>query len=338
MNLHNLVTMVRRPLGIIRRRAILAMAYLYDFRIYSRWSFDSFASHGTVRANLEAKTTATYHNIEKGLSLPDPRPGFGGTNLRLLIDLIVEQRRQFGPTRVVNIALSVLDQYVAFNAYHGADFPYRAEIEALLVESRQPDGGGLLDLSRAEVQRAVAGVDIAFFNSRHSTRCFSPEPIIDNDLIYAADVARKAPAVCNRQFNRVIVFRDKEKIRELLALQGGARGFEDQPTALAVIVADSRRYWGVGERNQCWIDGGLFAMSFILGLHARSLGTCCLNWSKSPEEDKRMLEHLNLENWNRILMFLAIGHLREEFRVAASPRQDVNEVLVLAENQTQRTL
>lgn len=329
MNLRNVAAMVRRPLGIVRRRAVLAFAYLYDFRVYSRWSLDSVVGRGTTRANLEAKITATYHNIEKGLSLPDPRPGFGAANLRLLIELIARQRAVFGPTRVVDVALAVLDHYVAFNRERGADYPHRVEIERLLAESRRPEVAGLRDVARADVDAAIARVDLSFFTSRHSTRCFSAEPIADEDLVFAAEAARKSPAVCNRQFGRVLVFRDKARIRELLALQGGARGFDDQPTALAVIVADSRSYWGVGERNQGWIDGGLFAMSFILGLHARGLGSCCLNWSKSPAEDRRVLEHLGLESWNRILMFLAIGHLRDHYRVAASPRREVAEMLML---------
>lgn len=32
----------------------------------------------------------------------------------------------------------------------------------------------------------------------------------------------------------------------------------------------------------------MFAMTFVLALHARGLASCCLNWAKDPESDQRM--------------------------------------------------
>ena len=76
----------------------------------------------------------------------------------------------------------------------------------------------------------------------------------------------------------------------------------------------------MGERNQCWIDGGMFAMSLVLGLHAQGLGTCFLNWSKSAPEDKAMRALLQLPPQEAIITLIAVGNLPRSLSVAKSVR------------------
>src|SRR5690606_4137667 len=63
-----------------------------------------------------------------------------------------------------------------------------------------------------------------------------------------------------------------------------------------------------GERNQGWVEGGMFAMTFVLALHARGLASCCLNWAKDPESDQRMHALSGIPRSERIIMLLAIDH------------------------------
>jgi nitroreductase len=170
-------------------------------------------------------------------------------------------------------------------------------------------------------------VGIDFFESRFSCRQFSAEPVTPTEIELAVVVAQKAPAVCNRQSGRVRAFTRPEDIQRVLDLQGGARGFAEGVRALFCISVDLRNFHGVGERYQGWIDGGLFAMSFLLGLHRQGIGSCCLNWSKDVAQDQAMRNLLNLPPHELIIMFVAAGHLPENFVVARSVRKPTTEVL-----------
>lgn len=309
---------------IDHRRSIRALhqAYRYDADRYLRSS--STLGPFRSRENLAAKITERYHAIEKGLSLPSPRPGFGAAVVETILRLCESYVRDYGDDAVTQAAYGALRSYVSFNKDKGLDnneIPQHARIESASYTLSQPTSThGTKSMSRAEVFAAVSGVGADFFTTRHSTRMFDDSPVSPEDVEFAAAAAANAPAVCNRQFGRVHVWTERAKIAELLEIQGGARGFAEQIRCLALVSVSLRNYWGAAERNQAWVDGGLFAMNFLLGLHARGLGSVPLNWSKTPELDRRMRTAADLDAATGIVFLVGIGNLRENYTVAASPR------------------
>lgn len=280
------------------------------------------------RENLAAKITERYHAIEKGLSLPSPRPGFGSSVIATILRLCDSYTRDYGEDDVTAAAYGALQSYVLFNRESGlsdSDIPHRARIEAAVDTMTTKLAGlhGTKPMSRAEVLAAAGNTGADFFSTRHSTRVFEDSAVSHDDISFAAAAAATAPAVCNRQFGRVHVWSDAVKIAELLQIQGGARGFADQIHCLAMVTVSLRNYWGAAERNQAWIDGGLFAMNFLLGLHARGLGAVPLNWSKTPELDRQMRVAAELDEATGIVFLIGIGNLKDTYRVAASPRTQV---------------
>jgi nitroreductase len=113
----------------------------------------------------------------------------------------------------------------------------------------------------------------------------------------------------------------------LLALQNGNRGFADRIPLLFIVAADLRRFVSVEERNQPWVDGGLFAMNLMLSLHSYGLGSCPLNWCASLLNDDRLRSLLNIPNHEVILMYVAAGYLPRELAVTESPRRSVESIL-----------
>lgn len=299
----------------------------YDARRFLAYS----SSHGPFRdrQNLAAKITEKYHALEKGLSLRHPRPGFGAAKIEALLRLTDRYVSDYGSDAVSEAAYGALAGYLAFNQEAGLsdeDIPYFSEMKEAFggIATRT---GGTIDMTRQSVAEAVNGVGLKFFKTRHSTRQFTKAPVSGDDLEFAAIAAASAPAVCNREFAQVHVWRNPSTIARLLEIQGGAQGFANDIPCLAMITASVRNYWGAGERNQAWIDGGLFAMSFILGLHARALGSVSLNWSKRPEKDREMLRAAELDDSSAIIFLIGIGNLRDHYRVAASPRVQSSLVL-----------
>jgi nitroreductase len=299
----------------------LTAAYLYDARRFVRYS--STRTPFRSRSNLAAKLTERYHGIEKGLSLPEPRPVFGTDLVASVISLTKRYLDAYGEDDVTRAAIGALGAYRAFNAGVGAQTPADEQIdELLLTRQHHPIGqSGVEEVLAADVAAAVAGVSIDFFTSRHSTRVYSEVPVADADVEFAIAAAKSAPAVCNRQFAQIRWWRERSTIDQLLEIQGGARGFGQNLTGLALVSVSVESYWSPAERNQCWIDGGLFAMNFMLGLHARALGAVPLNWSKEPHRDRQLRRALpEIHPSESVIMFVGFGNLADKYLVAASPR------------------
>ncbi len=282
---------------------------------------------------LDARITANYHNIEKGLSLPNPRFGFGRAALLVLVEKMRFSMRRYNNTSpAVVTAAHTLKAYRQFHLDNNQlVYPFKAEIDELidsvLTNYSGPIRGGTRVIHRAEILAAVGGTDESFFLSRHSVRNFTNDEVEMRDIEAAVRVAQKSPAVCNRQSGKVHVLADPKLIAEALKLQGGARGFEHVVNKVAAITVDTRNFWGAGERNQAWVDGGLFAMSFIFGLHARGLGSCCLNWSRSNEDSSKLRKLIGARDTEAVIMLIAIGHLPNEFVVPHSERKNITDVL-----------
>lgn len=317
---------LKRPLVLGR----LIRGYVYDLRRFS--SSSSSVTHLNARENLRARLTERYHSIEKGLSLRNPRPLFGRGPVGDVLDILDIYILRYGKDGATEAAVGALRKYVEFNLEAGPEahqIPHASRVAALLASYGPGEAGGSIAMSRESVISAVAGLSEDFFKYRRSVRNFSEHPVEDAQIRFAASAAQNAPAVCNRQFARLRVFTNRAQVDRLLEIQEGARGFGSGVPALAVITADTSSYWGVAERNQAWIDGGLFAMNFITGLHVQGMGSVALNWSKVPSKDLEMRRYLRLADSEVIIMLVGFGHLREEFRVAKSPRLPLDECLVI---------
>lgn len=306
-----------------RRAGRLARACVYDFRRFLAYS--STRGPFRSRANLAARITERYHGLEKSLAIPDPQPRHSADVLTSLIPLLGSYLGSYGEDELTAAAIGALRAYHDFNAEQiGADeVPFGPQIRELIENHRSNPSGvsGVRRLSREEVDHAVGAVDPKFFSTRHTVRVYGSEPVTDQEVETAVAAARCAPAVCNREFSMIRIWRDRATIDRLLKIQGGTRGFGDGIPALALITVPLRSYWNAEERHQAWVDGGMVAMSFLLGLHSQSLGAVALNWSKAPERDRalrRALPDVGVDE--AIIMFVGFGHLPEHLDVAASPR------------------
>lgn len=312
---------------------------LYGYRLarnlgydYGRlWRGSSAVNRGDTRAKLAALITMQYHGVEKGLSLKDPRPGFGLAKMGLLLSQLERYATAFGWDDNTLNALKALEAYVEFNREHPiGDVGERVSaLRASAGCSADAGQGGTRVVTREEFYgRARRDLD-AFFLSRSSVRQFADSSVEPELIERAVRIAQRAPCVCNRQSGRVHVLSGRQDIADALTIQGGARGFEDQVPLVLVLTSELANFQSAGERNQCWIDGGLFAMTLIWGLHSLGLVSCCLNWSKEGDDDRRLKRRFAVPDSESVLFLLAVGHPAETFRVALSTRKPLDEVIVL---------
>ncbi|HNS44904.1 MAG TPA: nitroreductase family protein [Alphaproteobacteria bacterium] len=309
----------------------LVINYIYDSLRYARWS--PLGGRPKTAGQLAATITMDYHRVEKGLSLPKPRPGFGADVVRRLAYNIPRYAALPGVNMLpLHASYGALKQWLAYSNGAGgtqAEEDAKGALEFLQKKLVGKEGtGGAIVLKKSDIQKHLPTDYNAFFESRYSVRNFTDEKVSVDIIREAVATARKTPSVCNRQSWRVRAFLEPDSCRDVLALQNGNRGFGDQVGGVLLITVDLQSFLSANERYQGWIDGGMFSMSLALALHAQGLGTCCLNWSAAAETDRKLRKLINLPDNELVIMMMAVGHMQDEFKVATSPRIGVDDILV----------
>ena len=169
---------------------------------------------------------------------------------------------------------------------------------------------------------------VKFLSSRFSCRMFSPEPIENDRIEEVVLTAQMAPSQCNRQSTRLHFYQNRDKIKELLELQAGASGFSQDIGNLFVVTSKVTAWGGPRERNQLYVDGGLYSMMLMLSLHAKGIACCPLNLAILNRVETRLKKIGNIPSDERLIMMIAIGkYLSPEIKVARSPRLNLGDVL-----------
>ncbi len=308
----------------------LVRAFLYDFLRYRRFSF---VSRQTSRSNRRAIIRIFIHYLEGGMCFPDVRLGYGQDKAQSVIRKLRSYHRDFGADETVAWAFATLTNYLEFHRDHNHAL---STLETMFSElTRDIDLSGLECAGGAEVVTAsqirnASKVDFQqFLANRHSIRQYATGSIEPETIRKIVGNAQQCPSVCNRQTCKVYALTDPEDIQTVLTYQAGNAGFRQEIQTLFVITANISEMNLIGERYQGWIDGGIFAMTLALSIHAEGLGACFLNWSTEPDQDRSLRRCLSIPDDELVITMMSAGHLKPEFCVPVSHRKTLDEVLVL---------
>lgn len=309
----------------------LRLNYAYDRKRY--WKYSTADSSLDRRVNLEAWIMGDYHKIEKALALRSPRPGFGKAVVGRLANNLEAYINLYGKDDVCTTANNVLSEYLEFNERNGLyDNLLRERVEKLNItsisQSCDLNQGGTLLVGKKEILKNSLMDLSKFFDSRYSIRQFDSKPVSRELIERAVLLARKTPSVCNRQSWKVYAFSEPELRNKVIACQKGNRGFGDQIQTILIVTSNLETFYSIGERNQCWIDGGMFSMSLVYSLHSLGLGSICLNWSVEKKADYDLHKVASIPDSEVIIMLIGVGYLPESLTVAESHRKPVEEILV----------
>jgi nitroreductase len=298
---------------------------IYDARRYLRHS-------GTLRQSdhevHHARIMRDAHRLEKGLALPRPEPGYGSAVVKRLVPLLASYRSRFEQSGITDLASAAIKEHAEFN---GIDPLTDRNLSHTVSQARSYELGGTQTVLRADVH-AHAKRDLSgFFANRHSVRVFDSTPVDQDTIRAAVTMALKTPSVCNRQSWRVHVPTGEETKKRALFFQNGNRGFGHLAPVVRIVTSDLRSFLEPFERYQCWIDGGLFAISLNYAFHSLGLGACMLNWSVDASVDTALRQEIGIPAHEAIITFMAIGHLPEKFKVARSCRREIEDVLTFHE-------
>ncbi|MDB9445941.1 nitroreductase family protein [Anabaena sp. CS-542/02] len=317
---------------MLKFRVNLTFDYYYDLQRFFKLSATN--NPYTTKTMLQGRIIAHYHVIEKGLSLKNPRPGFGANVVHNLLLLLKHYQENYGLDEVTEVAINVLYSYYKFNLSYNCNHEqlYQKIIQIKdekSVNNEYLSEGGTIEIKKAHIHKSALINFQDFVNSRHSIRNFANGDVDIKLIKEAVSIAIKTPSVCNRQTWKVHVYSHEEIKNKILSHQNGNRGFGEYADKVLIITSDLNYFTGSSERNQCFVDGGLFAMSLIYALHSLGLGSCCLNWCVSHQTDKLLRKDAGIKESETVIMMLAVGNLPDELSVANSARKAVEEVLVL---------
>ena len=296
-----------------------------DYLLLQRMSrpFESSEDHAL------AKLTFNYHRIEKGLTMPDFRPGFGaGLVKEMMADLIAYETAGYSKTcTTYRHAVGVLYEYVQTHRECSFDL---GEIGELLNEFfKTHSAAATKQLSyTSETFFAHSHEDFAAFAaSRHTVRHYAGR-VPERDIIEAVELASLAPQACNRRFTRVHLYQG-EKVQQLLAMQNGNRGFGHLCEQLLVLTADTDAALFGNEWHDLQTNVGIFAMNLSYALHYKHVAHCLLNLWRSPGTDSQFRRIAEILPNEVPVLCISCGQAPTHFKVAGSPKPDIEELLTV---------
>lgn len=298
-------------------------------RYYANYGGNS--ADGLMQARVHVIFYA--HQIEKGLSHMNFRYGFGLNALKNLSESLNDLKRlneDYQNDSVYKCAMDALHEYIERHEKHGYDIVkakdiFAADIWNDAVHAVEHDGGSA-EMPIASKRDSMDKSYARLAQDRHSVREYSDEPITEKEIRSAVDIAMRTPTVCNRQPVRVHALLNRDIISKALKMQGGFNGYETPP-ALLLITSDVRSFLNENERNEAFVDGGLFAMSLLLALEACGLAACPLNTMMDPDTDLRTRMLLNIPDNEFLVMYISVGHFNDISKICVSKRFEADDII-----------
>jgi len=278
----------------------------------------------------EALIILGYHSLEKGL-LHDPiRYRFGIEHVKILIQSLNKQEilniRNTSQIASCNLVLcSYYEKHKENNIDISDYFPESAYNQLkfhLKINSKS--------VINHEIDTYFENTGKDFFhfsNSRCSVRDFTGESVPFEIINKVIELARNAPSVCNRQSVRIYYINKKETINEIFKIQGGLAGFDERIAQLLIVAADRNYFYSIGERNQMYIDGGIFLLNLLYALHFYKIAACPAHWGMTYDKDIKINAILNMPESEKVISLVPIGIPVKCFKTTLSLRRSPDEIL-----------
>lgn len=273
------------------------------------------------------------HCIEKGLTMPNFRFGFGFNKITKLVDTMLSYKSVSTETSTeYDSAINVLKEYVY--VHQQVDFSLPVDIKTAIDKvlcnqlsqfSKQPVYSSNTFFSDVEKPFPI------FSSSRHSVRNLIGAADVSR-ICAAVDLARNTPTACNRQFIRVHFVNNKIITQKILQFQSGSAGFGHTAEQCILITGDLRYMAWAGERNEIFLNAGIFCMNLSYALHYNKVAHCILNWQVHPGDSEKVRSLLNIGEEEEIAVMMICGKTPSDFKAPQSCRLPLTDILTIHEH------
>ncbi|MEF2549545.1 nitroreductase family protein [Aurantimonas sp. E1-2-R+4] len=304
---------------------LILSGYVYDAYRACRYGGWTYTQRNDLRRR-DYVAAKIYHSVEKGLAFRTRRKGSGWA----AVDRFVEHIQHYGSAKTLHerIGCEVILKFLE-TEQGPAQKANRAR--RVLAPYAAEGRGGAETMTAARLREGRLDDPERFFGSRRSVRDFSPRVVERETVMRAAELAANTPRACNRQSWFTYHIDERSLIDKALSFQAGNRGFGHEVPYLVILATDQRAFDNANERNQHFIEGGMYSMALGLALHSLGLQTCCLNWSKLPADDRAIRKAIPIRPEHNIIMMLAVGYANDSINVCCSPRTPTEEYTTFIE-------
>lgn len=269
------------------------------------------------------------HVIEKGMSMRNPRKGFGQQKVETLLSRFSLYVDRYGDMdrHFLVYPFSTIESYIHYTEAAGIRIPeIKRTFDALLLKAGIDRAeltplAGVKDETKRHIQEQC---DNGFWNllhSRHSLRYYTEKLPSKENIDNALEMAQRTPSACNRQAWHTHVFMGEQSHR-LLKMQQGCNGFEDEIHCSVLVTADMKGFLAY-EPHQHYVDGGMYAMNLINAFHSLGLGTIPLSCGFYHGKLQNIKKAFDIPDNEIPIVIVGVGELPETFRVAESTRKKI---------------
>lgn len=267
------------------------------------------------------------HVLEKGLTMPNRRLGFGQERVRQVLNLCQQYIDNYGEdTFEVQSTLNDIEEYNRVHKENSYSLP--ADIQQKI--------DGILEYRKStEETRSLEFTPDTFFKKynsfseiaehRHTCRHYSSVPVDIDTIIKCIKIAQSAPSACNRQSTHVYVI-NSEKYKEVVRrYQNGSRGFAEYADKFLLLTADQYA-WDIRQEKSGFIDAGIFAMNLLYALHESHICACTLNAHLYSKQLKNFYKEMPIKESEIPVLFMSLGNAPDKFSIARSERKEVKKI------------
>lgn len=309
------------------KRIKIHREYFYDARFMSSHLLDG----GRESSHEQYRIMLRVHSLEKGMAYRTPR-SFGAAKAIALAHMLENASVETRTSTAYRMGESVLRAWQKFHTdREDRNSDAFETVNRFLVSAEEPDvescEAGVRTISERDPKAWATLPFDEFVSSRHSTRRYSGQEVADDLLDEAVHLAMLSPSACNRQMVRLHVIDDPAGKRLLYNTLHGTGGVDYDTCRMGLITYDSRSLEFYGERNQGYLNAGLFAMTLVYALHWKGVGACLLQFGNTAAEERALIRGLGIPEYERAAVGISFGHLESSDVVPASVRRGVVEVL-----------
>lgn len=279
---------------------------------------------------IKAEIIRNVHSIEKGLSIGNPRPGFGIAKIKEMFNLADKYIEITEDKTVLFFVIDAVKAYLEFQhrvGFHSADIDQierSAERLDACIGKHEGVRAGTIIYNVSDLTCSVEQME-NLFNTRHSVRDFSGEKVSEEIIRRAISLAQRAPSACNRQAVRVYSI-SPERYIQLAGNLDGIGGFAQDVDRFLLITGIESAYRR-GEPNQFTVSAAMFGGYLTLALHGLGVGSCVIQRSLFPDKTYMALRKaLGIPEDEQTVVMLGIGMMKTETSVPVSCRLPVDQI------------
>ncbi|WP_295093492.1 nitroreductase family protein [Ruminococcus sp.] len=320
----NIKTFLKRNSVIrkIGKRYNINKQFKQDARDFINYYIEAAEEKGDYRYSILLLT----HSLEKGMCFSNPRP-FGVDKVTEMISILSNYPEKCKNGFEYRLGFAVLKAWIDFYNDHNwqSEKMYNEVSDFLKINNCDVKIVSGTKAYTPIYSEDASNVYDKYFLNRHSVRDYQDRKLNIDDIRFALKCFIDTPTACNRQMCHIYYIKNPELSNLLKKVVVGIPGINKKTVQFFVITYDLSSFAYSGERQQGMFNAGLCTMSFINGLHAKGIGSCCLQWSNKSNQDCMVRRSLGLRDSERIGVVVGAGYYLEKNVIPCSARKSTDD-------------